>query len=606
MHRFSGSKVLITSPLLSERTYTYSVDLALASVQKLPVMCTHIILLHVKTDTYQKNIVDWKDCGAAAMKLLALLVLLVGHDILALLLNQRIYDSRRYYRFQFAAHEGQATYDPFESDATMRAMLATELSSVKLMNSSNIKLELRSLGYSSKGFVDRFELEKFLARKRTTNKLNVAQGSAEIEKMKIRRASKIDAEIKNIEASGMTDLSIVKELHSLKIKFDVSEDLSQQLALARLGIFPASSADTKLQDENNSDESKVIANTVADLRDVYTRFVQNVEGIIPNTTINSDFLLHQDIFSETLKTVQKYAGNIGLTESEQEAQMLTTGKAQKMSEGEPTSKVFKDTMAEGVLLNASQLMNTMELAKSIKSFDEIVLWAKNKSRSELAQLLEYQKESIPKYATRSALAAILADSILVERTNEENDHTQDAFRRNFVANSKIDQRDQVPTNIKDMKSAQSASEDYRVRNERKIGDTRAGRTRLDGSRHLTSFFFEKELLKKFSDRVMTALKDIVSQDILDDLTTGGSQKSFTSFVSRTINLCCRSTITLAVWAGGKSFLPSHVIFIATLYSLLSKKGILCFIGSFLVIRIFREIAFVRDTFTDQSVPSVTR
>ena len=545
------------------------------------------------------------------MKLLALLVLLIGHDILALLLNQRIYDSRRNYRFQFAALEGQATYDPFESDATMRAMLAMELSSVKLMNSSNIKVELSSLGYSSKGFVDRFELEKFLARKRTTNKLNIAQGSAEKVKMKMRKASIIDAEIKNIEASGMTDLSIVKELHSLKIKFDVSEDLSQQLALARLGIFPASSADTKLQNENNSDdESKVIANTVADLRGVYTRFVQNVEGIIPNTTINSDFVLHQDIFSETLKTVQKYAGNIGLTESEQEAQMLTTGKAQKMSEGKPTSKVFKDTMAEGVLLNASQLMNTIELAKSIKSFDEIVLWAKNKSRSELAQLLEYQKESIPKYATRSALAAILADSILVERTNEENDHTSDAFGRNFVANSNIDLKEHVPKNVRgrnDMRTpAQAAPEDYSAKNERKSGDSRAVRRKFDGSRQLTSFFFEKELLKKFSDAIMIALKDIMSQEVLNDLNIGGSQKSFTSFVSRIIDLCCRSTINLAVWAGGKSFLPSHVIFIATIYTLFSKKGIFSFLGSFLVIRIFREIAFVRDSFTDQSVPTVTR
>ena len=554
----------------------------------------------------QDNIKDRRDCGAAAMKLLAVLVLVIGNDIAALLLHQRIYDIRRNCRFQFAAYEGQAAYDPFESDASMRAMLVVELSSVKLMNSSNIKLELSSLGYNSKGFVDKFELEKFLARKRITNKLHIAQGSAEIEKTKTRKANMIEAEIKKIEASGMTDLSIVKELHSLKIKFDVSEDLSQQLALARLGIFPAASVDTRLQNENDSDESKVIADTVADLRDVYTRFKQNIEGIIPNSTTISDSLLHQDMVSETLKSVQKYAGNIGLTKSEQEAQILTTEKAQKKSEGEPYSNVIRESMVVSLLLNTSQIIEAMNCAKSMKSFDEIVLWAKNKSRSELAQLIEYQKESIPKYATRSALAAILADSILVERTNEENDHTQDAFRRNFVANSKIDQRDQVPTNIKDMKSAQSASEDYRVRNERKIGDTRAGRRRLDGSRHLTSFFFEKELLKKFSDRVMTALKDIVSQDILDEFTTGGSQKSFTSFVSRIINLCCRSTITLAVWAGGKSFLPSHVIFIATLYSLLSKKGILCFIGSFLVIRIFREIAFVRDTFTDQSVPSVTR
>ena len=544
------------------------------------------------------------------MKLLAVLVLVIGNDIAALLLNQRIYDIRRNCRFQFAAYEGQAAYDPFESDASMRAMLVVELSSVKLMNSSNIKLELSSLGYNSKGFVDKFELEKFLARKRITNKLHIAQGSAEIEKTKTRKANMIEAEIKKIEASGMTDLSIVKELHSLKIKFDVSEDLSQQLALARLGIFPAASVDTRLQNENDSDESKVIADTVADLRDVYTRFKQNIEGIIPNSTTISDSLLHQDMVSETLKSVQKYAGNIGLTKSEQEAQILTTENAQKKSEGEPYSNVIRESMVVSLLLNTSQIIEAMNCAKSMKSFDEIVLWAKNKSRSELAQLIEYQKESIPKYATRSALAAILADSILVERTNEENDHTQDAFGRNFVANSNIDLKEHVPNNVRgrnDMRtSAQAAPEDYSAKNERKSGDSRAVRRKFDGSRQLTSFFFEKELLKKFSDAIMIALKDIMSQEVLNDLNIGGSQKSFTSFVSRIIDLCCRSTINLAVWAGGKSFLPSHVIFIATIYTLFSKKGIFSFLGSFLVIRIFREIAFVRDTFTDQSVPTVTR
>lgn len=547
------------------------------------------------------------------MKLIAMLTLVVANDIAALLPNQRICAVRRDSRFQFVVHEGQVSYDPFESDAKMQAMMVIELSSVKLMNTTNIKLELSTLGYNSKGFVDKFELEKFLARKRVTGKLQRQQEIYEVEKVKSKRVERIEDEVRRIEASKMTELSIINELHSLKMKFDVSEDLTQQLALARLGIPTPASVRENLQNGNNGQDSGVIADTVAELKDVYTRFVQNIEGVLPNTTVSIDSILNQDAVGATLKSVQEYAKNIGLTKIEQEAQILTSEKNESENENRFVSR---DPISEMRILNDSEIINAMKFANSMESFDEIVLWAKNKSRSELSQLLEYRRESIPKYATRSALAAILADSILVYKTNEKNDHSQNNFGRNFIANSNTNRvEDDIPLgkivpwvieDINDLESFESGREISYEKNFRKSNDKKSNRKRLSNSREMSSFFFEKELFQKFSNVFSNSIKEIISQDVLDEIKNGETQKSFTSFVSRIINFCCKGTISAAIWAGGKSFSASHVIFVATAYSLITKKGLWSFLGTFFVVRIFREMAFVRDAFTDQSVPTVAK
>jgi hypothetical protein len=113
-----------------------------------------------------------------------------------------------------------------------------------------------------------------------------------------------------------------------------------------------------------------------------------------------------------------------------------------------------------------------------------------------------------------------------------------------------------------------------------------------------SFFFEKELLQKFRSMLTDAISLIFSPELLSDIETGTTRASFQNLLSQIINLGCTAAVTFATWAGGDLVSSRYVIFIATFYSLLTKKGIWTFLGTFLVIRLTREALFVRSTFAD--------
>ena len=139
-------------------------------------------------------------------------VLLVINNIAALLLHSRISIARPFSRHNFAILDSQVGYDPFESDPKIKAMVTTELSFIKEMNTSSLKMELVNLGFQSKGFVDKSELERILARKRVKRNLLAIQDLEIAEKIKERKANLIEDEIEKIRSSGMTELTMVKEL----------------------------------------------------------------------------------------------------------------------------------------------------------------------------------------------------------------------------------------------------------------------------------------------------------------------------------------------------------------------------------------------------------
>ena len=533
---------------------------------------------------------------ASAHRLIFLFVAAQG--IAALFMKKTIPCGIRSSRCLPKVYNGQVNYDPFESDSNIRAMVMSELLLVKQLNSTSIKMELTTLGLQSKGFVDKSELEKILAQQRVKNKIRLFQVKEQSSKDRQRRADLIDDEIRRIKSSGMSELSMTKELHSMNVKFNVSGELAYQLALARLHISVGpelkDSAGTEVKD-SESTEMKVIEDTVTDLKEIYSRFVQNVESIIPDITANTTSITSQQLISEKMRTAQDYVRNIGLTKLEQQAQAMTSVSGTDAV----SNNADASTRIKTIVLSESEIIDALAVASNLASFDDVMRWAKNKTRNELVQFLTYRKEDVPTYAPRSALAAILADSLLVDKTNNgTNDFTEiDDFGRNFVseeessgASREADTSD-VPRITARQPNTRKLREDY-ARGNRK--------SKYRSSREMTSFFFERELLGKFSDFFSDMIKSVVSKETLSGITTGTTGTQFTRFLSRMITLGCKASLTAAYWAGGEAILPSHVIFIAAAYSILFCKGIWSFLASFLVVRIIREIAFFRESFSDSS------
>jgi hypothetical protein len=303
------------------------------------------------------------------------IVSFVLSDIAAFLNHHRIPLAKPFSRHQFAVYDSQVEYDPFESDPRIKAMVITELSFIKKMNTSSIKVELVNLGFQSKGFVDKSELERILARKRVKLNLQEIQDSEIAAKIKEKKADLIEDEIESIRSSGMTELLMVKELQLLKVKIDVGGDLIQQLVFARMGIQPAStvvkekkvSEDKEQQDLEylQSDEAKAISSTVTDLKGVYDRFVKNVEEIkfeeiIFSPLVNIDSVIRNDSAmgqqAGTMNAVQKFTRNLGLTKAEQEAQeRFLDNKIDSNSSSVNTSRDIK----KEVILSASEIVSAL-------------------------------------------------------------------------------------------------------------------------------------------------------------------------------------------------------------------------------------------------------
>jgi hypothetical protein len=305
-----------------------------------------------------------------------IIVSFVISEITAFLNHNRIPIVRPFSR-QFAVFDTQVGYDPFESDPRIKAMLITELTFIKEMNTSSIKVELVNLGFQSKGFVDKSELERILARRRVKISLQEIQDLEIADRLKEKKADLIEDELENIRSSGMTELLMIKELQLLKVKIDVGGDLIQQLVFARLGIQPVStvikekkvSEDKKQKDLEflQSDEAKAISSTVNDLKGVYDRFVKNVEEInfekiVFSPMVNITSVTENDTVIKqagTMNSVQKFTRNLGLTKAELAAEALFLDK--RIGSDSSDMSTSKD-VKKGVILSVSEI--TLSLAEA--------------------------------------------------------------------------------------------------------------------------------------------------------------------------------------------------------------------------------------------------
>jgi hypothetical protein len=165
-------------------------------------------------------------------------------------------------------------------------------------------------------------------------------------------------------------------------------------------------------------------------------------------------------------------------------------------------------------------------------------------------LLTARREDVPRYATRSDLAAVLADSLLVERCGAYYcDVEIDDFENGIVGNRKQQQQQQqqqqqaAPATV----AAQQAPRQAAV-----------ARPRPPASSMTDPFFFEKELAAQAWARLAALVGALLAGPPKEALQA--ARATVLGALLRAVVFGTKAVRTLALWAGGDVFAPNHVRF----------------------------------------------
>ena len=175
-------------------------------------------------------------------------------------------------------------------------------------------------------------------------------------------------------------------------------------------------------------------------------------------------------------------------------------------------------------------------------------WARPYPRAVLAALLTARREDVPRYATRSDLAAVLADSLLVERCGAYYcDVEIDDFENGIVGNRKQQQQQQQQQAAPATVAAQQAPRQAAV-----------ARPRPPASPLTDPFFFEKELAAQAWARLAALVGALLAGPPKEALQA--AQSTVLGALLRAVVFGTKAVRTLALWAGGDVFAPNHVRF----------------------------------------------
>ena len=169
-------------------------------------------------------------------------------------------------------------------------------------------------------------------------------------------------------------------------------------------------------------------------------------------------------------------------------------------------------------------------------------WARPYPRAVLAAVLTARREDVPRYATRSDLAAVLADSLLVERCGAYYcDVEIDDFENGIVGNRKQQQQQQAA-------SATVAAQQQAA----------VARPRPPASSMTDPFFFEKELAAQAWARLAALVGALLAGPPKEALQA--ARPTVLGALLRAVVFGTKAVRTLALWAGGDVFAPNHVRF----------------------------------------------
>lgn len=246
----------------------------------------------------------------------------------------------------------QPSFDPFEDDPRLKALLSAELQAVQSLSVGAMKEELATSGSPVKGVLEKSNLEKLVARRRVLVRMREAQERVSNLKIREQRADMIEDEMRAIQASNMAELSMIRELQSLQFKIDMDGDLIQQLAVARLGLHrqrrASASASAKpsrpqaatregdkvendITDTAASEVDAEVDSLVGELKGIYQRFRTNMDDIDVNVDVlgllsNATGLQIDPAATSTAAAAaaatSDFVGKLGLTKAEQRAREM--------------------------------------------------------------------------------------------------------------------------------------------------------------------------------------------------------------------------------------------------------------------------------------------
>jgi hypothetical protein len=464
--------------------------------------------------------------------------------------------------------------------------------------------------------VERSELENLLARVRVKFELSRKQSEEQDEKSRQNRASLVSQEVDAI-AMTLTDQQIIRELRNRRVDFDPLVDRSKLkviLAMSKLGMLPTNVNSTMAMSNVNVTISNALSNSLSMLEGFKQRVTfigavssvgytsANVENVADNDDDEGVVIEGMTKRNKFIESARKFSEEVALTEYEKKAQAILK------NEDEVSAAATHNERGRSRNRNHKQMMTNEEIRQNISealfksnSFDEALHWALKKSRAHLVQLLEFRGESVPKYAPLSMVASIFADSIIIEHESKMKTATEPAavgVGSNFEASADANRRTSTGAND-DMNTQKTKYPQAESKTKQKPVGRKQNKYDIDSYdsfalekdiisesyKNLRTFFANFQLDFPPHDQVASTISE-GARTILNSVLAGSLKSALSAVAGVGIDVLLR----ISKWSLGRSFLlPSHTLMLVAASTVIMRKGVIFFFGSFIGLRFLRQI-----------------
>ena len=425
-------------------------------------------------------------------------------------------------------------YDPFKEDPKLVSQFTSELGNIKTMTILDIKNEIFQIRNitkneitSLKSIKDRNELECILARERVKLKLKVSERKQDIVNYRQKMVILLKEESDIIERD-YTNFKVVQELLQRGIKFDPDLNRKDLILLLALDNLKYLTNHNRSSEPEDSIE---ITNTF-DTANVVTDFIEFADNcstkFVDALSNISDKIDIPHIIKNFTSSKESNPNN---TSSEQYLEAI---------HGE---------------------------IKSLSHFDEIVLWSKSQSKSKLTKFLIFSGIEVPQNASHKIISSIFADFVLESRN----------IKNPFISNSYISGSTINSRKIKTRRNIQDIHSYDKLQLENEIIYEIWNKT--------ISHKFSFSQLNQFITFTLVRVQNLGVRLLHSSLITGSL-----SSIQLMLALILKILLTLSKWSSGNSFQPSNTLVAVSLFTILTRGGIIKFIGTFIFIKLFRHLS----------------
>ncbi len=424
-------------------------------------------------------------------------------------------------------------YDPFEEDPKLVEQFTSELNNIKTMTILDIKNEIFQIRNITKNEIilnsikDRKEFECILARERVKAKLKVLEKKQDIVNYRQKMVTLLKEESDKIDMN-YTNFKLVQELLHRGIKFDA--DLNRKDLILLLAL------DNLKYFTNNHDRFSDPDGSI------------EMANIFDTANVMTNFKEFADKYSTTfVSAVSNISDKIDIPH---------------FIKNFTTSKVSNPTKSSSELYFKA-IHGEIE---NLSNFDELVLWSKSQSKSKLTKFLIFSGIEVPQSASHKTVSSIFADFVLESRNK-----TKQFMSNSYISGSNINA--------------------YKVKSRKDIQDINS----------YDKLQLENEIIyeiwnKIISHKLFARLNQFIAL-ILVRVYNLGVRLLHSSFVTGSLSsiqlmlaLILKFLLKLSKWSSGNAMQPSNTLIAVALFTILTRGGIVKFIGTFILIKLFRYLS----------------